>query len=326
MGINSSCVPWYCRAKERHTHQSFIEERQNMSETLGFIGLGIMGKPMAKNLLRAGYNLVVYDINKTAVEELVSLGAKAAISPADVTAQVEKVITMLPDGPEVEAVVTGKNGILERATSNTLLIDMSSISPTVTKRIAEILASKKARALDAPVSGGEPGAINAQLAIMVGGPEDLFNEAKPIFAALGKSAVLVGETGAGQITKLVNQILVAIHLEAMGEALLLASKAGVDPLKVYEAIKGGLAGSNVLNAKVPLVLARNFKPGFKIRLHQKDLKNALEAAGNMGLNLPITRKVKDMIDALVCDGKGEEDHGGILQYLERLNGVKITGV
>ena len=297
-----------------------------MNETLGFIGLGIMGKPMAKNLLKAGYNLVVYDINQTAVDELVSLGAKAAPSPAAVAAQVEKVITMLPDGPDVEAVVAGKNGILERATSRTVLIDMSSISPTVSKRIAEILASKNARALDAPVSGGEPGAINAQLAIMVGGPEDLFNEAKPIFAALGKSAVLVGETGAGQITKLVNQILVAIHLEAMGEALLLASKAGVDPLKIYEAIKGGLAGSNVLNAKVPLVLARNFKPGFKIRLHQKDLKNALEAAGSMELKLPVTRMVQDMIAALVRDGKGEEDHGGILQYLERMNGVEIRSL
>jgi 2-hydroxy-3-oxopropionate reductase len=294
-----------------------------MSDTIGFIGLGIMGKPMAKNLLKAGYNLVVYDINKGAVDELVSLGAKAASSPSELTSLVEKIITMLPDGPDVEEVVTGAHGILKSATAKTVLIDMSSISPTVSKRLAGMLAAKGARTLDAPVSGGEPGAINAQLAIMVGGSEDLFDEIKPIFAALGKSYVLVGDTGAGQITKLVNQILVAIHLEAMGEALLLASKAGVDPLKVYEAIKGGLAGSNVLNAKVQLVLARNFKPGFKIRLHQKDLKNALEAAGSLDLDLPVTRTVMDMVNTLVREGKGEEDHGGILQVLEKMNGVEI---
>jgi 2-hydroxy-3-oxopropionate reductase len=294
-----------------------------MSERIGFIGLGIMGKPMAKNLLKAGYPLIVYDVNKTPVEELADLGAHTADSPAAVASQVKKIITMLPDGPEVEAVVTGKNGILEAATPETILIDMSSISPTVTRKIAAALATKGARALDAPVSGGEPGAINAQLAIMVGGPEDLFEGAKPIFAALGKSAVLVGGAGAGQITKLVNQILVAIHLEAMGEALLLAVKAGVDPMKVYEAIKGGLAGSNVLNAKVPLVLARNFKPGFKIRLHQKDLKNALETARNLDLSLPVTEIVRKMVDSLVAQGKGEEDHGGILQFLEQMNKTEI---
>ena len=297
-----------------------------MSERIGFIGLGIMGKPMAKNLLKAGYSLVVHDVNKAPVEELAGLGAHTADSPAAVASQVKTIITMLPDGPEVEEVVTGKNGILEVATPETALIDMSSISPTVTKKIAAALASKGARALDAPVSGGEPGAKSAQLVIMAGGPEDLFEEAKPVFAALGKSAVLVGDTGAGQITKLVNQILVAIHLEAMGEALLLAVKAGVDPMKVYEAIKGGLAGSNVLNAKVPLVLARNFTPGFKIRLHRKDLKNALEAAGDLGLTLPVTDIVKEMVDSLVARGKGEEDHGGILQFLEGINQTEVRGL
>ena len=296
-----------------------------MIETLGFIGLGIMGKPMAKNLLKAGYKLVVFDVVKAPVDELASLGAEAVDTPAAVASRVKYIITMLPDGPQVEEVVTGPNGILSAATPETVLIDMSSISPTVSKRIAVALATKGARALDAPVSGGEPGAITAQLAIMVGGPEDVFEVARPIFSVLGKSAVLVGDTGAGQITKLANQVLVAIHLEAMGEALLLASKAGVDPLKVYEAIKGGLAGSNVLNAKVPLVLARNFKPGFKIRLHQKDLKNALEAAENLDLKLPITDIVKDMVDSLVRQGKGEEDHGGILQILEQINGTEVLG-
>jgi 2-hydroxy-3-oxopropionate reductase len=294
-----------------------------MSERIGFIGLGIMGKPMAKNLINAGYDLVVLDINKPAVDELVEMGAESAASPAEVAGIVSKVITMLPDGPQVEEVVLGPNGILENAGSDTVLIDMSSISPTVSKKVADGLATKGARALDAPVSGGEPGAIAGQLAIMVGGPEDLFNDAKPIFDVVGKSAVLVGDTGAGQTCKLVNQILVGIHIEAMGEAFLLATKAGVDQMKVYNAIKGGLAGSNVLNAKVPLMLDRNFKPGFKINLHQKDLRNALEAASTMGLELPVTNIVQGMIGDLVADGKGNDDHGGIVQALEKKNGVVI---
>jgi len=294
-----------------------------MSEKLGFIGLGIMGKPMAKNLINAGYELVVLDINKSAVDELVGMGAEAASTPAEVAGKVDKVITMLPDGPQVEEVVLGPDGVIESAGSNTALIDMSSISPTVSKKVAAGLAEKGARALDAPVSGGEPGAIAGQLAIMVGGPEDLFNDVVPIFDVVGKSAVLVGDTGAGQTCKLVNQILVGIHIEAMGEAFLLATKAGVDQMKVYNAIKGGLAGSNVLNAKVPLMLDRNFKPGFKINLHQKDLRNALEAASTMGLELPVTNIVQGMIGDLVADGKGNDDHGGIVQALEKKNGVEI---
>ena len=294
-----------------------------MNKTLGFIGLGIMGKPMAKNLIKAGYKLVVLDINPDPLQELVSMGAAVADSPAAVAKVTTRIITMLPDGPDVEKVVLGKNGIIENATSETALIDMSSISPTVTKRIAEALKKKGARALDAPVSGGEPGAIAGQLAIMVGGPEDLFNEMKPVFQVVGKSAVLVGDIGAGQTTKLINQILVGIHIEAMGEAVLLATKAGVDQMKVFDAIKGGLAGSNVLNAKVPLVLNRNFKPGFKIRLHQKDLRNALEAAGALGLSLPVTEKVQEMINMLVKEGKGDDDHGGIVQALEKLNDTEI---
>ena len=294
-----------------------------MSETLGFIGLGIMGKPMAKNLINEGYSLIVLDINPGPVEELVAMGATAAGTPAEVTKQVKKVITMLPDGPDVEKVVMGGNGVLEAATSDTILVDMSSISPTVTNKIAAALEEKGARALDAPVSGGEPGAINGELAIMVGGPEDLFNEIKPIFDILGKSAVLVGDTGAGQTTKLTNQILVGVHIQAMGEAFLLTCKAGCDPIKVFDAIKGGLAGSNVLNAKVPMVVERNFKAGFKIVLHQKDLKNALEAASSLGLTLPVTSQVKGYVDALVDKGKGENDHGGIVQELEAQNNAEI---
>jgi len=296
-----------------------------MQETLGFIGLGIMGKPMAKNLIDAGYKLVVMDINTAPVEELVSLGAVSAKTPAEIAGSVSKIITMLPDGPEVEDVVLGKDGIIESAGPETALIDMSSISPTVTKNIAASLKEKGAQALDAPVSGGEPGAIKGELAIMVGGPEDLFDEMKPVFDVIGKSAVLVGDAGAGQITKLVNQILVGIHIEAMGEAFLLAAKAGVDPMKVYQAIKGGLAGSNVLNAKVPLLLDRNFKPGFKIKLHQKDLKNALEASKTLGLKLPVTEIVQDMVGSLVERGKGDDDHGGIVQEIESRNNTEIRG-
>jgi 2-hydroxy-3-oxopropionate reductase len=290
---------------------------------VGFIGLGIMGKHMAKNLINAGYKLVVNDINPSAVEELVGMGATAMDKPVKIAKAEKKIITMLPDGPDVEDVVLGKDGIIEAATAETVLVDMSSISPTITKKIVTTLEAKGARALDAPVSGGEPGAIKGELSIMVGGPEDLYNEIKPLFDILGKSAVLVGKTGAGQTTKLMNQILVGIHIQAMGEAFLLVAKAGVDPMKVFEAIKGGLAGSNILNAKVPLMLKRNFKPGFKIRLQQKDLKNALEAAASMGLTLPLTEAVQEMIGSLVARGKGDDDHGGIIQELEYRNNYEI---
>jgi len=290
---------------------------------VGFIGLGIMGKPMTKNLMNAGYKLVVNDINQSAIGEIVDMGATAMHTPAEVAKEAKTIITMLPDGPDVEDVVLGKDGIIEAATAETILVDMSSISPTVTKKIVAALETKGARALDAPVSGGEPGAIKGELSIMVGGPEDLFNQIKPIFDILGKSAVLVGEAGAGQTTKLMNQILVAIHIQAMGEAFLLVTKAGVDPMKVFEAIKGGLAGSNVLNAKVPLMLKRDFKPGFKIRLQQKDIKNALEAAASMGLTLPLTEAVQEMIGSLVARGKGDDDHGGIIQELEYRNNYEI---
>ena len=292
--------------------------------TLGFIGLGIMGKPMAKNLLKAGYDLVVLDINSDAVTELTGMGAVAASTPAEVAQKADRIITMLPDGPEVEEVVLGANGVIEAAGSGHAVIDMSSISPTVTQKISAALAEKGARALDAPVSGGEPGAINGQLAIMVGGPQDLFDEMTPVFDVVGKSAVLVGDAGAGQTTKLVNQILVAIHIQAMGEAFMLASKAGVDLARVFDAIKGGLAGSNVLNAKVPLLIERNFKPGFKIKLHRKDLKNALEAATAHGLDLPVTEMVEAFVVGLADGGHGEDDHGGIVQAVEALNNAKIS--
>ncbi len=294
-----------------------------MDKQIGFIGLGIMGKPMATNLVAAGYKLVVSDIMKEPVEDLVKSGAESAETPAEVASRCNTIITMLPDGPEVEEVVLGENGIIESAKNETRLVDMSSISPTVSQKMASVLAEKGARTLDAPVSGGEPGAINGQLAIMVGGPQELFDEMKPIFDILGKSFVRVGDTGAGQTTKLVNQILVGIHIHAMGEAFMLASKAGVDIAKVFDAIKGGLAGSNVLNAKVPLLIERNFKPGFRINLHRKDLKNALEAASTLGLELPATELVQSMIYSLIESGRGGDDHGGIVQALEKNNNSTI---
>jgi len=278
---------------------------------------------MAKNLIKAGFKLIVLDHNEGPVKELVGLGADSADTPAEIAGSASRIILMLPDGPDVEQVVLGKDGIIESANAETAVIDMSSISPTVTQRIAYALEGKGARALDAPVSGGEPGAVNGELAIMVGGPKDLFDEMKPVFDILGKSTVLVGGVGAGQTTKLVNQILVGIHIEAMGEAFVLAGKAGVDPGRVFDAIKAGLAGSNVLNAKVPLVLERNFKPGFRIRLHQKDLKNALEAAASLKLELPVTVMVKSIVDSLVKQSKGDDDHGGIVQEVERRNSVEI---
>jgi 2-hydroxy-3-oxopropionate reductase len=292
-------------------------------DTIGFIGVGIMGKPMARNLMKAGYPLVVHDIDAAPVQELTGEGARAADSPAAVAASCRCIITMLPDGPDVEQVCLGENGILSGITAGSLLVDMSSIAPGVTKKVGAALAEKGCRMLDAPVSGGEPGAIAGTLAIMVGGTEDDFNEARPVLERMGKSVTLVGELGAGQTTKLVNQILVGIHIAAMGEAFCLAAKAGIDPQRVFDAIRGGLAGSNVLNAKVPLMLARNFKPGFRIRLHQKDLQNALIAGKELGLCLPLTGTVQQYVARLVGMGKGDDDHGGLVQVLEELNGMTI---
>ncbi|MHB9028994.1 MAG: NAD(P)-binding domain-containing protein [Candidatus Latescibacterota bacterium] len=297
-----------------------------MNRTMGFIGLGIMGLPMAKNLLKAGYRLVVQDVNSARVEELKQMGATAAETPKEVAAKTSWIITMLPDGPVVEEVALGVNGIIHAATSETVLIDMSSISPTVTRKVSSALAQKGARSLDAPVSGGEPGAISGQLVIMAGGPEDLFNEVKPVFDVLGKSAVLVGDTGAGQTTKLINMILIGIHLEAMGEAFVLAAKSGLDPEKVYGAIRGGLAGSAIMDMKFPMIMKRNFKPGFFVRLHNKDLKNALEAAESLGLTLPATKLVHDMTTSLVESGRGEDDNGIIIWGIEKMNNVEIKPI
>jgi 2-hydroxy-3-oxopropionate reductase len=290
---------------------------------IGFIGLGIMGKPMAKNLLKAGHKLVVYDVMPAPVQELVAAGAEAGSSPKDVASKVEVVITMLPNSPHVEAAILGSDGVVEGIKQGTTVIDMSSIAPLVSQRVAAELAKHGIEMLDAPVSGGEPKAIEGTLAIMVGGDEKVFVKVKDLLLKMGSSAVLCGAIGAGNVTKLANQIVVALNIAAMSEAYVLATKSGVDPEKVFEAIKGGLAGSTVLNAKSPMVLEGNYKPGFRIELHIKDLQNALDTGHDIGVPLPLTSQVMEIMQALKVEGKQKEDHSGIIQFYERLAGVKV---
>jgi len=284
-----------------------------------------MGKPMARNLMKKGYSLVVYNRSKGPIEELVNDGAKAALSPKEVAEKSEIIITMLPDSPEVAEVILGENGLLEGARKGAIIIDMSSISPVITKKIHKEVSKKGVKMIDAPVSGGETGAIEGALAIMVGGEKKVFEDCLGIFKVLGKSIVHVGDIGAGGFVKLANQIIVALNMEAMSEALVLGVKAGVDPKLLYEAIKGGLAGSRVLDAKVPSILERRFKAGFKIRLHIKDLKNALNSAKELGIPLPLTSLVHEMFQALNREGKGEEDHSAIIKFIEGLAKVEVKG-
>ncbi len=290
---------------------------------IGFIGLGIMGKPMAKNLLKAGHTLVVYDILDAPVKELVEAGATAGASPKDVASRNELIITMLPNSPHVKQAVLGKNGVIEGAKPGSVLVDMSSIAPLASREVAGELAKKGVEMLDAPVSGGEPKAIDGSLAIMVGGKEAVFEKVRDVLLKMGASAVLCGDIGAGNVTKLANQIIVALNIAAMSEAFVLAAKAGVDPERVFNAVKGGLAGSTVLNAKAPMVLEGNYKPGFRIELHIKDLQNALDTAHETGVPIPLTSQVMEMMQALKVDGKQRDDHGGLIQFYERLAGVKV---
>jgi 2-hydroxy-3-oxopropionate reductase len=291
---------------------------------LGFIGVGIMGKPMAKNLLKAGYELLVFDINKEAVKEVVEAGAQEAGSPKEVAEQTTTIITMLPNSPHVKTVVLGENGVIEGIQKGTILVDMSSIAPLVSQEVSKVLEEKGAVMLDAPVSGGEPKAVDGTLAIMVGGPEKEFNEVKEILDVMGGSVTLVGPIGSGNTTKLANQIIVALNIAAMSEAMVLAKKAGVDPKRVFEAIRGGLAGSTVLDAKMPMVLDRNFKPGFRIELHIKDLMNALDTAHEVGVPVPLSSQVMEIMQALKVDGKQTDDHGGLIQFYEKLAQIEVV--
>ena len=294
-----------------------------MSKKIGFIGLGIMGKPMSKNLLKAGYQLTVCDVNDSAVDEVVALGATSAATPREVAAQVEIIITMLPNSPQVKAVALGQNGIIEGARPGTIVVDMSSIAPQAAQEVAAALAAKGVRMIDAPVSGGEPKAVDASLSIMVGGEPAVFDECLPILKCMGASAVRVGDIGAGNVTKLANQVIVALNIAALSEAMTLATKAGVDPELVFNAIKGGLAGSTVMNAKTPLMLDRKFAPGFRINLHIKDLNNALETAHDVGVPLPLTAGVMEILQSLKIDGAGGDDHSAIVKYYEKLAKVEV---
>ena len=290
---------------------------------IGFIGLGIMGKPMAKNLMKGGYtDVVVNDLNKDAVKELVDCGASAAEND-EIGKLCDVVFTMLPNSPQVKEVMLGEQGVAAFMRPGTILIDMSSINPIASKEIAAVLNENDVDMLDAPVSGGEPKAIDATLSFMVGGKQETSDRYKPILETMGASVVRCGEIGAGNTTKLANQIIVACNIQALAEALMLAKKAEVDPELVFEAIRGGLAGSTVMNAKAPMMLAGNDKPGFKVDLHIKDLNNVLDCAHSVGAPVPMTAQVQEILQWLHNRGGGQKDHSAIVHYYEYLTGETL---
>jgi len=290
--------------------------------TIGFIGLGIMGRPMAKNLIKAGYKLVVFD-KFAKFDDFVALGATSASSSKEVTSKSDLIITMLPNSPHVKEVILGEGGVLESGKSGQIVVDMSSIAPSVSVEVGVALTAKGMLFLDAPVSGGEPKAVDGTLAIMVGGDQKTFDTVKPVLDKMGSSVILVGGIGAGNVAKLANQIVVALNIAAVSEAFVLATKAGVDPAKVFDAIKGGLAGSTVMNAKVPMILDGNFKPGFRIELHIKDLQNALDTGHNLNVPLPLTANVMETLQALKMDGMASNDHSAIVRFYEKLAHIEV---
>lgn len=292
---------------------------------VGFIGLGIMGKPMVRNLLKAGHEVVVFDVMQENVEEAAAAGAVPVQSSKAVAQQCKTIITMLPNSPHVKAAVMGENGVLEGAQEGSILIDMSSIAPLASQEISRACAGKGVKMIDAPVSGGEPKAIDGTMSIMAGGEKEVFDQVYDLLMVMGGSAVHCGDIGAGNTTKLANQVIVALNIAAVSEAFMLSTKAGVDPVKVFDAIKGGLAGSTVMNAKVPMITAGNFNPGFKIDLHIKDLNNALETGHGVGAPLPMTALAMEMLQTLRADGCGQEDHSAIAKYYEKITGVEIRG-
>lgn len=294
-----------------------------MKKNVGFIGLGIMGRPMTLNLLKAGYNVTVYDINKETIEKLVADGAKGAATPKEVGENSDVIITMVPNSQHVREAVLGENGVAKGAKAGSVVIDMSSITPVASKQIAEELSELGIEMLDAPVSGGESKAIDGTLSIMVGGKEEVFENVKDVLQAMGKDIVLVGGNGCGVTAKLANQVIVNLNIAAMSEALVLAAKAGINIEKMYQAIRGGLAGSVVLDAKVPLILERNFVPGGKISINLKDITNVMETAHNIDVPLPLCSQLLEIMHALKADGKDGDDHGGIVQYYEKLAKVEV---
>ena len=291
---------------------------------LGFIGLGIMGKPMAKNLVKAGHELVVFDFNQDAVNELVADGATAAKNNADLASQVDTIITMVPNSPHVRAAMFGENGVTETAKPGTTVIDMSSIDPVESQKIGADLAKLGIDMLDAPVSGGEPKAIDGTLSVMVGGKKETFDKYYDVLMVMAGSVVYVGDLGSGNVAKLANQIVVAVNIAAVAEALTFAKKAGTDPELVYQAIRGGLAGSTVMDAKAPMMLEGNYKPGFRIELHIKDLNNALNAAHAINSPVPLTAQMMEVMQFLKAEGHEKEDHDSIVKYYEKISGTSIV--
>ena len=288
---------------------------------IGLIGLGIMGKPMAKNILKAGYDLTVNDLNEANVAEVVSAGAKSA-SNIEIGQTCDVILTMLPNSPQVKEVMLGEGGVAAHMRPGTVFIEMSSINPIASKEIAEELAKRGIEMLDAPVSGGEPKAIDGTLSFMVGGKQEVFDRYKPLLETMGASVVRCGDIGAGNTTKLANQIIVACNIQALSEALILAKKAGVDPELVFQAIRGGLAGSTVMDAKAPMMLQGNDKPGFKIDLHIKDLNNALDCAHSVGAPVPMTASVQEIFQWLHNNDCGQDDHSSIIKYYKKLTGIE----
>jgi 2-hydroxy-3-oxopropionate reductase len=289
--------------------------------TVGFIGLGIMGKPMARNLLADGYALVVHNRSRSAVDELVAAGATPAWTPREVAQGSDVVITMLPDSPEVEQVALGPEGLIDGARPGLIHIDMSTIAPAVAVRVAGALAERGVRCLDAPVSGGDVGARQGTLSIMVGGDEATFAQVEPIFAVLGKSAVLCGPNGAGQTVKACNQVLVAVTIAGVSEALVLGAKAGVDPAKIVQVLSGGLARCGVLENRGQRMVKGDFEPGFRVRLHYKDLNIVRQTSKDYGVPLPVTAVVHELFTTAMSRDRGELDHSGLLTVVEDLAGI-----
>ncbi len=283
---------------------------------IGLIGLGIMGKPMAKNVLKAGYDLTVYDLNKSAMEELGQSGACLAENIGQIGANCDVILTMLPNSPQVKEVVLGEGGLIEHMKAGTIVVDMSSIDPTVSREIAAELEKIGVEMLDAPVSGGEPKAVDGTLSFMVGGKETVFDQLKDILSCMGSSVVLCGDIGAGNVTKLCNQVIVAVNIAAVAEALTMGEKAGVSPEKIYQAIRGGLAGSTVLDAKAPMMMAENFAPGFRVDLHIKDLNNVMSAAQATKSNTPMANKALEILRWVSEEDGGSQDHSAMYRYYQ----------
>ncbi|WP_346686585.1 2-hydroxy-3-oxopropionate reductase [Megamonas hypermegale] len=290
---------------------------------IGFIGLGIMGKPMSRNLLKAGFELIVYDIDETAVKIIEKAGAKPASSPKEVAQNSDVIITMLPKASIGKSVLEDENGILAGIKENSVVIDMSSVSPVASKEFAQLVEAKKCKFLDAPVSGGEIGAVNATMAIMIGGDEAVVERVRPILEALGKSITLVGPNGSGSVAKLANQIMVNLNIAAVAEALVLATKAGADPKKVFEAVRGGFAGSAVLEEKAPMMYSRNFKAGGPIYINLKDITNVVATADELDVPLILTPQLKEIMISLKATGHNNDDHSSIVQFYEKIAGVTV---